>query len=82
MATDSVQAVPTPRVLLCLDACHGEFYLPLDWDDAPVCPNDRTHDVAVYGGVVVHRYCNECGAELGLIRAGRDVCAKCEGVDV
>jgi hypothetical protein len=40
---------PDHRILICLGPCHGEFYLPLDDGDLAVCPNDRTHPVAVYG---------------------------------
>lgn len=69
---------PSPNVLLCLGPCHGEFYLPLELGEAPVCPNDSTHDVAVYGDLIVRRYCNDCGAELGLARAGYELCAPCE----
>ena len=79
MASDlSAQSAPTPKVLLCLGPCHGEFYLPLDYDDTPVCPNDRTHDVAVYGNLIIRHYCDRCGTELGRDRAGRELCWPCE----
>jgi hypothetical protein len=45
-----IEHKPPARVLLCLGPCHGEFYLPLDHGEIAVCPNDRTHPVAVYSG--------------------------------
>lgn len=37
------------RVLLCEEpTCQGEFYLPLDRDELPVCPVEPDHPVAVY----------------------------------
>lgn len=49
-----LRATPPVRVLLCLGPCHDDFYLPLDLDEAMVCPKDRTHPVAVYSGPVIH----------------------------
>ena len=45
---------PPARILLCLGPCHGEFYLPLGPGDAIVCPNDRTHPVALYQTPSIH----------------------------
>ena len=45
---------PPARVLLCLEGCFGEFYLPLDVDERPVCPVDAEHAVAVYGQPLLH----------------------------
>lgn len=78
MPSSQSDAQPTPKVLICLGPCRGEFYLPLDWDEAPVCPNDRKHDVAVYGDLIVRHYCDSCGTELGLWQAGRVLCVDCE----
>lgn len=49
-----IRAIPPARLLLCLGPCHGEFYLPLEYDDDIVCPNDRTHPVALYQGASIH----------------------------
>lgn len=49
---DPTSIVPDPLILLCMGPCRGEFYLPLDEDEATVCPNDREHPVAVYRLVV------------------------------
>lgn len=67
-----------PRVLVCLGPCRGEFHLPMDYDETPVCPVDAKHTVAVYGAVTVYRYCDECGDSLSLARAGRELCKRCE----
>ena len=45
---------PPDRVLLCLEGCFGEFYLPLDLNERIVCPVDPTHTVAVYSGPCIH----------------------------
>ena len=47
-------ATPPARVLLCLEDCFGEFYLPLDLDDHMKCPVDSEHRVAVYSGPIIH----------------------------
>lgn len=44
----TTEAKAPERVLLCLGPCHGEFYLPMDEGERPVCPNDSDHPVAVY----------------------------------
>lgn len=77
MTTHS-DAQPTPLVLLCLEGCHGEFYYPLDHKESPRCPTDTRHNVAVYGDLVIRHYCDDCGDELGLDRAGRRQCFPCE----
>jgi hypothetical protein len=46
---------PPARVLLCLDACFGEFYLPLDLNEPMVCPVDSSHRVAVYSSPCIHQ---------------------------
>lgn len=39
---------PPKQLLLCLDDCYGEFYLPLDSDESQHCPNRPEHTVAIY----------------------------------
>lgn len=48
------QHKPPARILLCLGACHGEYYLPLGPDDHAICLNDRTHPVAIYQTPTIH----------------------------
>lgn len=48
-------ADPPKRILICLGPCHGEFYLPLDVGEDIVCPNDRTHPVALYQNPGIHQ---------------------------
>jgi hypothetical protein len=75
----SQEPTPPARVLLCLhEECYGSFYMPLDYDESQTCPVDRRHSVAVYGDLIIRRYCGSCGDELGLARAGRELCTLCE----
>lgn len=51
---NGIRTLPPVRLLICLGPCHGEFYLPLTYDDAIVCPNDRAHPVALYQSPSIH----------------------------
>lgn len=69
---------PDRRILLCLDGCRGEFYYPLADNETPTCPVDGKHDVALYSAPTVYRFCDDCGTEMGLARAGYRRCERCE----
>lgn len=55
--TDVIRRIvhrPPARVLLCLEGCFEEFYLPLEANEHAVCPVDSEHAVAVYRQPILH----------------------------